>query len=714
MRQKYILAAVALFCIGTTVFAQKLSPSTETLLLEHSQRTSRGEALTDETIHAYIKITDSAVLREIEKLGGKIHSQAAAGYVTATLPVSALRDVASLSEVEYVRAGNRIELLMDQARSEASVDKVHEGTTELGTHTGQGVVVGIVDNGFEYGHAAFYNADGTELRIKRIWNQNSLVGRSPEGFDYGTEYTNPSEMLAAGSDVVNTFHGSHVAGIATGGDRQSAFYGVAPDADIVLVSFKNSDPCIVDGVRYIFNYAKSVGKPCVVNISLGSHKGPHDGTSITDRTFDELTGPGRIIVGAAGNEGSYKMHASKKLTAEDNQLKTMIGYTNESAARKYSALDIWGSPNTQMNVKVVAVNTLTGRIAYESEGVDCSNPESKEIQFPLDSKITGTITLASIIDPDNHRPNVEVTTEVSSVPLNRKLGVVVTGDAGSEIHIWNNRYGDLQSNNRAGWTAGDTDCTVGEIGGTGKNVISVGSYTTKTRYSTVTGDLYDLESSVGPLHDISIFSSLGPASDGRMKPDVVAPGAGIISACSQYYYGFIASTTAAYTQLNGKSYYYDVNAGTSMASPFVAGSVALWLQANPELTPEDVKQIIRKTSRHDDFTGATTESNTWGYGKIDVYAGLLQAHNTAAIGDIEARSQLIRVICNRSERTLRVECAAQGEGIQAALYDATGRTVLRQALPVQGGTINVASLPHGVYVVKVQAAAASHTMRVAL
>lgn len=713
MKHKYILAAV-LFCAGTSVFAQKLSPSTETLLIEHSQRTSKGEVATDETVHAYVKITDSAVLQEIEKLGGKIHSQAAAGYVTATLPVSALRAVASLDEVEYVRAGNRIELLMDDARSDASVDKAQEGTTELGAHTGQGVVVGVVDNGFEYGHAAFYNADGTALRIKRIWDQNSLVGRSPEGFDYGTEYTNTSEMLAAASDMGATFHGSHVAGIATGGDRQSAFYGVAPDADIVLVSFKNSDPCIVDGVRYVFNYASSVGKPCVVNISLGSHKGPHDGTSVTDRTFDELTGPGRIIVGAAGNEGSYKMHASKKLTAEDNQLKTMIGYTNESAARKYSALDIWGSPNTQMNVKVVVVNTMTGRIAYETESVDCSNPESKKIQLPADSKVTGTITLASIIDPDNHRPNVEVTTQASYFALNRKLGVVVTGDAGSEIHIWNNQYGDLQSNNKAGWTAGNTDCTVGEIGGTGKNVISVGSYTTKTRYSTVGGDVYDLAASVGPLHDISIFSSLGPATDGRMKPDVVAPGAGIVSACSQYYYGFIASTTAAYTQLNGNSYYYDINAGTSMASPFVAGAVALWLQANPELTPEGVRQIIQNTARHDEFTGATTESNTWGYGKIDVYAGLLQAHKTAAIGDVEAQSQLIRVTCNRTERTLRVECAAQGEGIQTALYDATGRTVLRQALPAQGGTINVASLPSGVYVVKVQAATAAHTLKVAL
>ncbi len=132
--------------------------------------------------------------------------------------------------------------------------------------------------------------------------------------------------MSARVDTEGEYHGSHVAGIATGADKKSGYHGVAPDADIVFVSFGQNSVDIPNAVKYIFDYAESVGKPCVINMSLGSHMGPHDGTSTIDRFFDSVVGPGRILVGAAGNEGGKRLHVHKTFTEDDKTLKTILGF----------------------------------------------------------------------------------------------------------------------------------------------------------------------------------------------------------------------------------------------------------------------------------------------------------------------------------------------------------------------------------------------------
>ena len=155
---------------------------------------------------------------------------------------------------------------------------VQNGIAPLtGPYFGKDVVVGIIDNGFEYGHPNFYNKDHTAYRVKRVWDQNVDTGTPPTGFSYGVEYINQDSILKVAYDLPDASHGTHVAGIAAGADRTNGntYYGIAGDADIVLVSYLSDDTDIANGIKYIYDYATSVGKPCVINLSLGSYMGPH-------------------------------------------------------------------------------------------------------------------------------------------------------------------------------------------------------------------------------------------------------------------------------------------------------------------------------------------------------------------------------------------------------------------------------------------------------
>ena len=380
MNKKSFLFA-ALLLLGAQGFAQKLSPSTSLMLQElHSgKRKAKAADGTQNTVNCYITLNSADALAQLEKLGAKVNSRLSETLVTATVPLTAIQAVSDLDGVKSLSVGTEAKLLMDEARRLLYVDACHQMTEHNGPYTGKGVVVGIVDNGFQYDHVDFLNADKTDTRIKRVWDQHGS-GNAPAGYGYGVEYKSYDEMKAARYDLTSGFHATHVSGIAAGGDRSTKYYGVAPDADLVFVSFNSTNANIVDGIKYVFDYAESVGKPAVVNISLGSHMGPHDGTSETDRAFANLVGPGRIIVGAAGNEGLDKLHVAKALTTSSKQLKTMFDYTSDQANSSYKSayVDVWGAKNSALAVKAVVVNTLTGKVIAQSEEV--SSNGTKEVK----------------------------------------------------------------------------------------------------------------------------------------------------------------------------------------------------------------------------------------------------------------------------------------------------------------------------------------------
>lgn len=728
MKTRTLILAATLTLSGAT-FAQKLSPNTELMLLNRNSGLGmKSVAFGDnETVGAFVKLSDRAAIAQIEALGGTLSSELTETVVTMRLPVAQLRAIAGIDGVEYIQMGNDVKLNMDKARADINADSCHELEATTGHYTGSGVVVGVIDSGIELGHPAYWTSDGQSLRIKRFWNQNSRVGLHPKGFGYGREFTSQEAILAVSRDTRDSYHGGHVTGCATGADKSSGFYGVAPDADIVFVSTDMSTTGVVDGVKYIFNYADSVGKPAVINMSLGTHSGPHNGMSVEDQSYESLAGPGRIIVGAAGNEGDLKLHVSKTMATEgaDSMAVIVKPYNNYYYS---TGVDIWGEAGTQLKGRIVIVNSSTGNILATTDTFSTASPatQSKSLSYTTRNF---SVQYSTTVDAANNQPNIAIVMSGSASSTVR-LGFIIEGEAGTTIHAWSPTQDEFvvpsAGVQKKGWTPGDANYTVGETGGTGKAVISVGSYNTQLRVTTIENYVISTSTDiVGDVNGISTFSSRGPTADGRQKPDITAPGCLINAPFSQYYStsddAFSTSSATAKTTFNGSNYYYTAQAGTSMAAPIAAGTIALWLQAEPTLTYEKIREVLKQTSRRDSYTGeATTENdNTWGAGKIDAFAGLkyvIEHHNDlSGIDDTQsADNEVFKLVTHRDARTAEVFFPANGKTATVSVYNVQGQQVATFTVSDSGQTLDLNGIGDGVYLFKLQHGGSTQTVKTAL
>lgn len=711
---KSIFYLIPFFALPAT--AQKLAPSALHAARQHQVvHAGRVKSLApQESVSAFIRINGATVIPELEALGIVVRSNIKDRILTANVPVDALEPAAELEGVERIELGGEVRPTMDVARAEAGADRVRNVAEGLDrAYKGKGVIVGVVDQGFEYTHIAFKAEDGTTPRIKQAWNQKYSPANpdSPAGFSYGTEYKTWNEIQRVENDYqYNDLHATHVAGIAAGADVTSPYYGVATESDLVFVTYDTTADQIVDGVKYIFDYADRVGKPCVVNLSVGMHTGPHDGTSLSDQALDAMVGPGRIIVGAVGNEGTTAMHVGKRVTPDD-PLKVIPAFYDQ--ATKQFTCDFWGEPGKKYSIQPIAVNSLKGSIVGYGEKVSSDAYDTKRSVFNMaDNGITGYVDVTVCHDLDNGRGNFYITGVASEQGTGRMLGLLITTED-DECYVdgWHSYIREFTASancKKQGFSAGDYNNLAGEIGGTARGIISVGSYNIRFKYTTIEGIEYGIGGQGYTMSDLSPFSSNGPTSDGRMKPDVCAPGFGIVSAVQRH-----ATQTGicAYVSKDakGNSYYYDMNAGTSMASPYVAGSVALWLEARPELTPDEVRNILKASCRHDKFTGDTPD-NRWGYGKIDTFNGLLSAINydEALVGLHPAADAAhnLRCLYDRTTRSLRL-CA---DGSKADVYTTDGKRVASLAEP----TNDLSHLAHGTYIIKISNGAATNVMKIVL
>ena len=700
--KRFLISIVTLLAF-TTVWGQgKVSPFTAHYI--RGQQATRT-AVSDEIVSAYLHTEGVVDMSALEALGIKVNLQLE-GILTARVPLAAMNELSQLPFVKYIQMGTPVRPMMDKARSVSGVDRVHVAEGLDMAYTGKDVVVGIIDGGFDYTHPAFYDGNG-KLRIKRVWEQGSTKGQVPAGFGYGIELTTAESILAAGADVTTQSHGTHVAAMAAGAFRteENPYYGVAPDADIVLVSkgeITANCANISDAIAYIYNYADSVGKPCVINMSLGWHQGPHDGTSAFDQVADQLQGPGHILVGSMGNYGNDAVHVSKSFTgAEDTPLKSMVSYKiTPSKSNVGGEIDIWGDKGMEFDLKVVVTRTSDGSEVSASEVMNVSAIEGTTQEFKLSNRISGNVLITTEVNPINGKPHAFVTLGVESRAMGMTVGIIVTPRSTGTVHAWTDAvYTTFETEVPEGWTAGDKERTLCEIGGTGKNILSVGAYVSSNTYK-------ELGSSQTKMTDekmgaLATFSSVGPTVDGRMKPDVIAPGTFIVSAVNSYDTYKSSYPTASAVVWNEKTYNYSYMQGTSMAAPFISGVVATWLQAYPQLDSEQIRAVLQKTAINDEYTN----SSTCGYGKIDAYAGLKEVLALAAnIEGVQDDSFVDMVIRHTSQGLMLCFARPVGQTI-VQLYDASGVLVQKHTLVVAeaGQTFILAhdNLSCGIYLLRV-------------
>ncbi len=595
-------------------------------------------------VEAFLKIDKEIFQKKnVESLGVKLNTEAG-NFFTALIPINTIESLFEVEGIVSVDIAEKVHTTMDNARTVTNVNQVHAGTGLPQAYTGNGVIVGVIDIGFDYTHPNFRNLNTQQTKISKVWEQSGITTAPAP---YGTEYVGQTAILNRMRDLVDETHGTHVAGIAagSGGILNSLNKGVAYDSEIVLVSTNMSNVGIINGIQYIFNHAINNNKPAVANMSLGSHIGPHDGTSSFDSMSSTLTGNGRILVGSAGNEGSDLLHLGKTFSVNSNTLLSFVKFYPSLSTNGTSKIDIWGEVGKNFSVAVniynINNNTYEDFTPYinTSSGTNTSTSANYNLydDDPIIPDLCNVQVSFESSNSQNSKPHVFLNINNTSQDDNYKYIVLEIISNDGHVNSW---CANCTFNNLSFTTPvqnGDTSMTVGEIGGTGNSIISVGAFNTKsctTMYFNNNNPKCTFDVATG-LFDIANFSSKGPTADGRIKPDITAPGNRIVSSISRFdsRYNFTggnfnqnekyADVVSGLTD-NINNWYFAANQGTSMAAPMVTGIIALWLQANPNLTVAQIKTILQNTSITDSFTGtgSAIPNNTWGRGKINAYAGI--------------------------------------------------------------------------------------------
>jgi hypothetical protein len=532
--------------------------------------------------------------------------------------------------------------LADTAIVRHKINLIHDGIGLDTSYTGKGVIMGIVDQGLDFNHPDFKHSNG-QTRVLRYWDHTVNSSNPPQPYGYGTIWNSTAINNGTCTSLeTGTAHGTTVSGIATGNARANQKHkGAAPEADIIVVetnfNFQNWTLSIADACDYIFKVADSLGKPAVINLSLGSYLGSHDARDPAGEYIDSLleAKEGRIIVCAAGNSGNNgKYHIHNDVTSDTSFFWNLNNPGNTYVGNNKILFDMWGDTSSSNYHFAYGADRpgptfgFVGRTNFRSALSDTNGVVVYDtIYNSAGQRVACIETWREIVGPNFHMQAVFRT--IDSLNYLYRFETVGSGS----FDVWGGAWQRLSDfaitipsssvmpsiNN---YVMPDSLQSIVSSWNCSSKVISVGNLQNRKSYIDKNNNTQTFSGTPGTL---SVSSSKGPSRLGVIKPDVSA--SGDIS---------FGSGPLAYLSNSANNVNIDVggfhvkNGGTSMASPVVAGSAALYLQKCKLLNYDDFKTDIILTSTTDLQTGITPNFG-YGFGKLNTQNLLLQKHQPVNI-----------------------------------------------------------------------------------
>ncbi|MGB6037204.1 MAG: S8 family serine peptidase, partial [Cryomorphaceae bacterium] len=271
-----------------------------------------------EEIHLYLRGDLSQITTYVRENDGVIKG-VIGNIASVRIPVGQMEPLRTAEYIDFIEFSLvKPQMLADVMLTNNNIQPIHAGVAPLPqAYLGEDVIMAFLDSGIELDHPDFQNEDGT-TRVISLWDHTQEEVdpfRVPQPYGYGQEWNaeDINQNIDGHEDQPSFFgHGSTVTGAAAGnGSATGNFVGVAPKADIIVISVDftrvNWRASIADAVEFIFNKADEFGKPVVINASLGTAYGSHDGLDATALFIDDLLEeqPGRVMVAAAANSYSW-------------------------------------------------------------------------------------------------------------------------------------------------------------------------------------------------------------------------------------------------------------------------------------------------------------------------------------------------------------------------------------------------------------------------
>jgi len=511
--------------------------------------------------------------------------------ITANVSHEDIDTLIKISSIKSIDISKPLNFYNDKAKEAISTENL-----QLNGITGENVVLGILDQGFDLSHPDFWKYG--RPRIKFFWDQTVNDSTHPQDFSYGKEYTE-TDILKNPMNLDNNGHGTEVAGSA--GGNNDLYTGSAPNADLIFVKMLNDESSCLDAIDYVETKAESLKEPFVINLSFGHQYGPHNGNTMFEKAINyiienDLTPEtGRCITASAGNYGGSLVHFGGKIQGGDT-----LSPFNEGLY--YTIVKPLNNAH-RIGINIFYKDTVTVKIGYRDISFSQWFYKGNEMVAKVD-----TLSIDSIYVSNN-----DYNDSLSEIYI-----VIVANGTFDKDADWFSLYfyapiqtkidGWVFSNNAYFGTKykggnlliGDDANEIGPPG-SAKNVITVGAFTTKTEWRDWNGFSHNI---TGTMYEPVFWSSRGPLKNGVIKPDFICPGRMIVS--SSPYLADISPDLRI-------DKYHSISYGTSFSSAFLSGGIALLMQEEPSLNFYEVYNLIKEFSSNN-----TVQDSVQGWGIPDI------------------------------------------------------------------------------------------------